>query len=230
MGSRPSSRRGAAGRMLLIALAASRAMPLSERFEQAFLYAAAAHARQVRKASGVPYLAHLMAVCALVLEHGGSEDEAIAALLHDAPEDQGGRPRLDDIRRRFGPAVADIVEGCTDTFNDPKPPWRPRKGAYLARLPGAPASVHLVSAADKLHNARSVLADHRRTGAAVWSLFTGRKAGTLWYYNALLDAYERAGKAPPALLAELRHAVAALNERAAADGYGEDAPPAASGR
>jgi GTP pyrophosphokinase len=201
-------------------------MPLSARFEQAFLYAAAAHARQVRKASGVPYLAHLMAVCALVLEHGGSEDEAIAALLHDAPEDQGGRPRLDDIRRRFGPAVADTVEGCTDTFEQPKPAWRPRKEAYLARLAGAPASVHLVSAADKLHNACSVLAAHHRIGPAVWSRFSGGKAGTLWYYNALLEAYERAGKAPPALLAELRRTVAALNERAATDGYLDGAPPA----
>jgi GTP pyrophosphokinase len=201
---------------------------LSPRFEQAFLYASAAHAGQVRKSTGVPYLSHLMAVAALVLEHGGTEDEAIAALLHDAPEDQGGRPRLDDIRRRFGDHVADIVEGCTDTFAQPKPPWRPRKEAYLAHLPGASPAVHLVSAADKVHNARSVLNDHLRIGAAVWSRFTGRKAGTLWYYNALADAYERAGKAPAALVAELRRIVAALNERAATDGYADDAsrPPA----
>ena len=139
-------------------------MPLSPRLHEALSYAATLHADQQRKASGEPYLAHLLAVAALVMEYGGNEEETIAALLHDAVEDQGGMATLAEIRRRFGPAVAEIVEGCSDTAVAPKPPWRQRKEAYIARLRTRPASVRLVSAADKLHNARSILREYRRQG------------------------------------------------------------------
>jgi (p)ppGpp synthase/HD superfamily hydrolase len=136
---------------------------LGQRFQAALVQAARLHQRQVRKQSGVPYVSHLLAVCALVLEDGGSEDEAIAALLHDAVEDQGGAQTLDHIRNLFGDEVAAIVDGCSDTDQDPKPPWRERKEAYLRHLadPATSASVLRVATADKLHNARSA----RRSGA-----------------------------------------------------------------
>ena len=121
---------------------------LTQRFDDALAYAAEVHRGDVRKGSGTPYLAHLLSVAALVIENGGDEDQAIAALLHDAPEDAGGRERLEDIRRRFGDRVAGIVEACTDTFDDPKPPWRERKEAFLERLTGAPADALPVVAAD----------------------------------------------------------------------------------
>ncbi len=162
-------------------------MGLSERFEQAFQFAFELHRNQLRKGSQVPYLAHLMAVASLVLEDGGSEDEAIAALLHDAPEDQGGRPVLDEICRRFGENVAQIVDGCTDTYETPKPAWRERKERYLTHLRHAAADVRRVSLADKIHNARSILTDLRRDGDVVWERFNGGKEGTIWYYRALVD-------------------------------------------
>jgi GTP pyrophosphokinase len=176
-------------------------VPLSQAFPEALRYAAELHLKQVRKGSGVPYAAHILSVAALVLEHGGSEEEAIAALLHDAAEDCGGRAVLDEIRRRFGNRVADIVEGCTDTFDAPKPDWRPRKEAFVARLPAAPASIRLVVAADKLHNVRSILADYRILGESLWPRFTGGKDNTLWYYRAVAAALKRAGT--NALVAEL---------------------------
>jgi GTP pyrophosphokinase len=179
-------------------------MTLTARFEDALQYAARTHSGQLRKGSPVPYVAHLLAVTALVLEHGGGEDEAVAALLHDAVEDAGGLPRLADIRGRFGDAVAAIVADCTDADVIPKPPWLQRKQRYILHVPGAPAAVHLVSCADKLHNARSLLADYRRLGPAVWGKFKGRRTGTLWYYRTLLLAYT---KAPPALRAELERVV-----------------------
>ena len=168
-------------------------MPYTEKFENALVYAAGLHRDQVRKGSRVPYVTHLLAVAAIVGENGGTEDEVIAALLHDAPEDHGGVPRLDEIRARFGDAVADVVAGCTDTYEDPKPPWRRRKEDYLAHLSEAPAPVRLVSAADKLHNARSVLADYRAVGEDLWDRFNGGRDGTLWYYRAVTDALARAG-------------------------------------
>ncbi|WP_119313948.1 HD domain-containing protein, partial [Calidithermus terrae] len=146
---------------------------LSERFKDALGLAFELHMGQRRKGTDVPYLAHLLAVSAIVLEHGGGEDEAIAALLHDAAEDQGGRETLERIRRRFGERVAAVVEGCTDAWEEPKPPWRGRKEAYLAHLPGADAATRLVSCADKLHNARAVLADYRRLGEGLWARFQG---------------------------------------------------------
>lgn len=171
-------------------------MKLGHRFEDALVWASRLHGDQVRKGTRIPYVAHLLAVASLVLEHGGDEDQAIAALLHDAVEDQGGPQTREEIRRRFGEAVAAIVDGCTDTDETPKPPWRARKEAYLAHLGAASPSVRLVSAADKLHNARSVLADYRARGEEVWGRFQGGRDGTLWYYRALAGAFREAGTNP----------------------------------
>jgi GTP pyrophosphokinase len=168
-------------------------MPYGEKFEAALVYAARLHRDQTRKGSGIPYVNHLLAVAAIVGENGGTEEEVIAALMHDAPEDHGGRARLEEIRERFGDEVAEIVAGCTDTYEDPKPAWQPRKEAYVAHVRTASASVRLVSAADKLHNARAILADLRTSGEALWGRFTGGKEGTLWYYRALVGAYAAAG-------------------------------------
>jgi (p)ppGpp synthase/HD superfamily hydrolase len=171
-------------------------LPYGEKFEDALIYAARLHRDQARKGSDVPYVTHLLAVASIVSENGGTEDEVVAALLHDGPEDRGGRERLEEIRSRFGDEVAKIVDGCTDTYEDPKPDWRPRKEAYVAHAATAPAPVRLVSAADKLHNARSILADLRSLGDKLWDRFTGGKEGTLWYYRALVEAYAEAGKNP----------------------------------
>ncbi len=171
-------------------------MILSNRFEEAFSYACRLHRQQVRKGSRTPYIAHLIAVAGLVLEDGGTEDEAIAALLHDAPEDQGGEATLDEIQVKFGVRVADIVEGCSDTFSVPKPPWRQRKEAYLAHLRTASREVRRVSMADKLHNARSILDDLRRDGESVWNKFNGGKQGTLWYYRELADFFSVEQESP----------------------------------
>lgn len=168
-------------------------MPYGDKFEDALTYAARLHRDQTRKGANVPYVTHLLAIASIVGESGGTEDEVVAALLHDAPEDRGGRKRLEDIRARFGDGVADIVDGCTDTYEDPKPDWRPRKETYVAHVREVPAPVQLVSAADKLHNARSILADLRSLGDELWDRFTGGKEGTLWYYRALVEAFEAAG-------------------------------------
>jgi GTP pyrophosphokinase len=186
---------------------------LANRFREALVYAAELHEKQVRKGSDTPYVAHLLAVASLVIENGGSEDEAIAGLLHDAVEDQGGDSTRQEIRRRFGDAVAAIVDGCTDADVTAKPPWRARKEAYIAHIAaGAPPSVRLVSSADKLHNARSILADYRALGEKVWSRFKGGREGTLWYYRALCDAYRAAGGTP--ILDELERTVAELERLA----------------
>lgn len=161
------------------------------KFEQALVYASRAHAGQMRKDTRVPYLAHLLGVASIVLEHGADEDEAIGALLHDAGEDQGGKARIDDIRVHFGDKVADIVKGCSDTLEDPKPLWRKRKEDYIAHLPGASASVRLVCAADKLYNAQSIIRDHREVGEAVWARFTPKKGETAWYYRAIVETLRR---------------------------------------
>ncbi|MBN1640092.1 MAG: HD domain-containing protein [Anaerolineae bacterium] len=183
---------------------------LGPRFERAFQYALHLHAEQVRKASGVPYMAHLMSVAALVLEDGGSEEEAIAALLHDAIEDQGGDRVRQEIRARFGERVAAIVEGCTDADTMPKPPWRERKERYLASLATATPDVLRVSAADKLHNVRSLLRTYRSQGERVWGAFNGGRSGTLWYQAALARAI--AARSDSWLASELARAVAALEE------------------
>jgi (p)ppGpp synthase/HD superfamily hydrolase len=174
-------------------------MPLSERFDDALGYASRLHRTQTRKGSGIPYVSHLLAVCSLVIEHGGSEDQAIAALLHDAAEDQGGEATLNEIRARFGAAVADIVADCTDSWTEPKPTWRPRKEAYLAALPSKPAASLLVSLADKTHNASTILADHRVLGDELWDRFTGRRDGTIWYYRSISVVLD---KVMPGALAE----------------------------
>jgi (p)ppGpp synthase/HD superfamily hydrolase len=164
-------------------------MALTSRFNDAFRYASELHANQMRKKTGRPYIGHLIGVASIVLQYGGDEDQAIAALLHDAVEDAGGRPTLEEIRRRFGERVAHIVEGCTDTFEDPKPEWRPRKEDYIAHVRHADAETRLVSAADKLYNAREIILDLRQHGETVWERFTGKRDGALWYYRALVDAF-----------------------------------------
>ncbi len=168
-----------------------RAIPLGPRFLRAFQFAAKMHSGQARKASTIPYIAHLLGVAALVLEAGGVEDLAIAALLHDVVEDCGGAATLNKVRRQFGSRVAKIVEGCTDTDKYPKPPWRERKEDYLEHLKYADAETRLVSAADKLNNVRSILSDCREIGEFVWKRFSGGREGTLWYYRALLDEFLR---------------------------------------
>ena len=164
---------------------------LGIRLQRAFRYAAERHEGQTRKQTAVPYLSHLMAVAALVLEAGGDEEMAMAALLHDVVEDCGGMPRLREIRRLFGARVARIVEGCTDSFVQPKPEWIERKKEYLREVKRADAETRLVSASDKLHNVRTILADYRQDGEAIWRRFSGKKDGTLWYYRALSDEYQR---------------------------------------
>ncbi|MCP2730412.1 HD domain-containing protein [Limnofasciculus baicalensis] len=164
-------------------------MKLSERFTEALTFATQLHANQIRKGSGVPYVAHLLAVASIALEYGANEEEAIAALLHDAIEDRGGAATRKEIRRRFGDKITDIVDGCTDTDIIGKPPWRQRKEAYIAHIPTASASIRLVSAADKLHNAQSILRDYRLLGEELWQRFHGGKEGTLWYYRSLIEAF-----------------------------------------
>lgn len=165
----------------------------SQRFEEALTYAYKLHSLQTRKGGDVPYVSHLLAVCGLVMEYGGDEDQAIAALLHDAVEDQGGRPTAREIERRFGPNVRRLVEGCTDTDKIPKPPWLERKKAYVAHVRASPADVRLVSCCDKIHNARTILEDFRCVGRSVFSRFQVGPNQTLWYYQSLIDAFREAG-------------------------------------
>jgi (p)ppGpp synthase/HD superfamily hydrolase len=166
-------------------------MNLSPRFDQALHYAVLIHAGQQRKGTEIPDLAHLLGVASIALEHGANEDEVIGALLHDAGEDAGGRGRIEDIRHRFGDAVADIIDGCTDAVVVPKPEWRKRKEDYIAHILTASPSVRLVSASDKLHNARAILRDYRQHGEKLWSRFTGGKEGNLWYYRSLVKAFSQ---------------------------------------
>jgi len=189
-------------------LQSQKVTPLGARFERALLFATRKHAGQHRKGTTVPYVAHLLSVAGLVLEAGGDEDLAIAALLHDVVEDCGGAPMLREICRRFGKRVADVVDGCTDTDLDPKPPWRQRKEDYLKHLRTADADTRLVSAADKLHNVRSIVAAYREIGDRVWERFHGKRDGTLWYYRTLLDEFQRKKSSP--LMRELERAVIEL--------------------
>ncbi len=187
-------------------------MLLSNRFESALQYATIIHAGQTRKGTDIPYLSHLLGVTSIALEHGANEDVAIGALLHDAGEDAGGQERIDDIRQRYGDAVADIVMGCTDTLKTPKPEWQRRKEDYIAHLPSASASVRLVSASDKLHNARAILRDYRKLRELLWERFTGKRKGTLWYYRALVTAFQQAGSNE--LIEELDRTVSELEKEA----------------
>ena len=169
---------------------------LTDRFDRALLYATHVHGGQVRKGTSIPYIAHLLAVAATVLEYNGSEDMAIAALLHDAVEDQGGEPRLSDIRNRFGDRVADIVRSCSDTVvnsasGQKKEDWRIRKTRYIDHLSLVDQETLLVSLSDKVHNARSILRDLRKPeiGEAIWNRFSNSKRDTLWYYREIANAF-----------------------------------------
>lgn len=166
---------------------------LDQRFVDVLAYAINLHVRQARKGTRVPYVSHLLGVASIVLAEGGDEDMAIAALLHDAVEDQGGKPTLHEIERRFGKRVARLVEACTDADSVPKPPWKDRKTRYIEAVRHEPADARLISAADKLHNARDILADYRQHGEEVWKRFRGGREGTLWYYRSLVKAFRAAG-------------------------------------
>ncbi len=191
--------------------------PLTDRFDRALLYATHVHGGQARKGTAIPYIAHLMVVAATVLEYGGAEDVAIAALLHDAVEDQGGEPRLADIRNRFGARVAEIVRACSDSVADtsagePKEDWRLRKERYVAHLASGDVATLLVSLADKVHNARSILRDLREptVGAAVWGRFKASRQDTLWHYRELAKAFRQ--YRPGQLAEELSEIVDALEQ------------------
>jgi GTP pyrophosphokinase len=158
-------------------------MRLSLRFREALQFAYDLHEDQERRVSGIPYLGHLLGVTALALEFGADEDQAIAALLHDAAEDQGGAETLERIRERFGGRVARMIRDCSDTLDANKPPWKERKERYLAHLAAAPADSQLVSACDKLYNLRTLVYDYRIHGEALWDRFGGGREGTLWYYR-----------------------------------------------
>lgn len=165
---------------------------LGEAFAAALNFAADKHRTQVRKGGDIPYVGHLLSVAGLVIEAGGGETEAIAALLHDSAEDAGGEATLAEIREVFGAAPADIVAECSDTVETPKPPWRQRKQAYIEHLEHASDGAVLVSLADKLDNARGLLRDHRRHGEDLWQRFTVHDpAEHLWYYTSLLAVFRR---------------------------------------
>jgi len=166
---------------------------LSPKFALALQFANEIHSTQSRKGLGAPYISHLMAVSGLVMEYGGNETQAIAALLHDAAEDCGGRPMLETVRVLYGGEVAEIVEACTDTFDDPKPEWRPRKEAYLKAMARKSATTKLVCGADKLHNITNTLRDIRIVGAAAWKermekTENNTSAKQCWYYLGCLEA------------------------------------------
>ena len=181
---------------------------LTSRFEDALVFAARLHREQRRKGSDIPYVSHLLAVTALVIEHSEGEDQVIAALLHDAIEDQGGKETRDEILRRFGLGVTEIVEGCTDSQTISKSRWKERKLAYVAGIGEKSDSVRLVCAADKLHNARSIVGDYRALGNEVWERFRGSREETLWYYREVTKALIRSGRTP--LVDELERVVGEL--------------------
>lgn len=188
---------------------------LTGRFDEALVYALQAHDTQTRKSTKVPYAAHLLGVSSLVLEAGGSETEAIAALLHDVVEDQGGAERLVDVRERFGEEVARIVEECSAEDKTDDPGWRPRKLRYIEGIATISPSALLVSLADKLYNARAILDDYRELGHDVWGRFGAdepKDRSVLWYYDSLIEAYAaRADAASARLLAELRRTIGQLD-------------------
>src|SRR6185503_3984883 len=170
------------------------ALTTTDRFAAAMAYAYQVHSGQRRKGTGIPYIAHILGVAALALEYGADEEESIAALLHDAAEDGGGEATLAEIRARFGDIVGDIVLGCIDSLvEDPedKLPWLERKENYLAHLEHASQPVCLVSAADKLHNVRSIIRDYREHGEDIWDRFQGKRDGTLWYYETVAHVLVR---------------------------------------
>jgi (p)ppGpp synthase/HD superfamily hydrolase len=184
---------------------------LGRKFQEALAYAADLHNTQTRKASEVPYVGHLLSVAGLVIEADGTETEAIAALLHDAAEDQGGEATLIEIEQRFGKTVASIVDECSDTVVTPKPPWRERKERYIADLNKVSDSTIRVSLADKLDNARAILRDFRRHGSTLWQRFnTDDPHEHLWYYSSLLEVYRR--RSDSWLVDELERVVRTLED------------------
>lgn len=191
---------------------------LSERYDEALTYAAQLHREQTRKGGGgVPYIGHLLSVSGLVIEGGGTEDQAIAALLHDAVEDQGGAPTLAVIREKFGDDVANIVAECNDTDEVPKPPWRARKEKYVGHLGYVSEATLLVSLADKLDNARALLRDHRLVGDELWQRFSTKDPRDhLWYYRSLLATFR--DKLDVWLVDELQRVVDELDKRVQARG------------
>lgn len=188
-------------------------MSFSRRVIDAFALTYELHADQLRKQTEIPYYTHPMAVAAIVAERGGSEDQFIAALLHDAVEDQGGEATLALIRHRFGDRVAEMVAGCSDSFSTPKPPWRDRKEAFLRRIKQADPDVRLIVAADKLHNARSILNDLYEHGDLLWSRFKAGKDGSLWYYAEIVRALSDGWSHP--ILRELSETVDAVQRKSA---------------
>jgi (p)ppGpp synthase/HD superfamily hydrolase len=174
--------------------------------------AACLHEDQSRKGTSRPYVGHLLGVASLVLQYGGAEDEAIAALLHDAIEDQGDRITLVAIREQFGETVARIVEACTDSFTTPKPPWEERKRDYLAHVRTSAADERLVSAADKLYNVREIVMDYRRKGDEAFARFNAPKERVLWYYRELAREFLATNTGPVA--EELARTVAELEKLA----------------
>ncbi|MFN2143896.1 MAG: HD domain-containing protein [Anaerolineales bacterium] len=162
---------------------------LTEKFEQALLFAIHIHAGQTRKGSQTPYFAHILGVASLVLEDGGTETEAIAALLHDAAEDGAGQDTLDEIQAQFGAEITEIVLDCSDTLEKPKPPWKERKQAHIEHLKTSrPESVH-VKLADKVHNANNLLRSLHEHGPAIWDDFKGGRDGTLWYFKGMYEVF-----------------------------------------
>jgi (p)ppGpp synthase/HD superfamily hydrolase len=205
-------------------------MSLTKRFDEALVFAAEVHNGQLRKGTAIPYIAHLLSVTALVLENGGSEDEAVAALLHDAVEDCG--VELKDISARFGPEVGCIVEACTDSFEkDPrkKAAWIVRKRNYLQRLAAEPRSVLLVSLSDKLHNSRAILEDYRIIGDKIWARFNASKEEILYYYESLLSIFQRMD-CPGKLVDEFKRVVTEIEHLAHPEQASASAASAQTGR
>lgn len=186
---------------------------LGDDFERALVLAHQLHRTQTRKTNDIPYIAHLLSVAALVIEDGGNEEQAIAALLHDAIEDQGGSDTQTLIREQFGTRVASLVVACSDTDQVPKPPWRERKEAHIARIAGAEPAVLRIIAADKLHNARALVRDLRVQGNRMWGRFNGGRQGSLWYYRSLCDTLKRTYQGH--LVEELERVVTELEQLAA---------------
>ena len=182
---------------------------IGDQFIKALTFANNLHKDQFRKGTNIPYISHLMAVASLVIENGGSEEEAIAALLHDAVEDCGGSPILEKIRQQFGENVAHIVDGCSEPVAEPEPPWKERKLAYIAHVKQATPSIRLVSCADKLHNVRSVISHYRQQGDKLWDRFNASKEESIWFYRTLAEVLRANGESRP-ILGELDQAVSDL--------------------
>jgi len=184
---------------------------LTDRFSRAVDYAREQHAADTRKGTSIPYLSHLLGVTSIALDHGANEDQAIAALLHDVVEDHGGLEALREIEDRFGPEVARIVLACSDSTEENKPDWQERKKKYVAAISHKQADELLVSAADKVHNARAILADYRKVGDELWGRFrTASGEDQLWYYRSLADAFIARREQVGPIAAELDRVVTEL--------------------